>query len=952
MRLWAGHGAATLVGLVALGCVENGPLFVTLAGDGSVVAKPDAAVEPESDQGPPRVECTTNEECQAFDPPGNHTLICSSDGVCIVESCRDGWVELDGDVTRPCECPQVLPEEPVDECNSMDDDCDGMVDEGVDFSSDPQNCGACGMRCDTGLELGTLNIEALVCREARCGIGVCGAGWFNPNGRLETGCLCVDSIGSGRVPLALPDDEIFGPIFQDDEGRRRPPPEPRLTYDRDGTGVLVWARTGNGPPSDWVIRMMRVDAHGFPLGPAHTIGRYTIDGPADIEGVHAVGGRVFIVHVDYAGEDGRNHVQRIRASYAAAADDAAPTVDRHAYVFPVDDPSRSSYVAAPGGDELCVAYLTAPDPDSRDRAIVMVGPEAMEIGPENTLAVVEAGQDEAGAPVARDVDLMGMACHPARCDCLVTWLRAPGDDAARSLKANGESVDNDASHMERVAMAWGDLGALAIWSRDTADDREALAAQLDPETGRVVGTPEVVVPSPRNNSPHTGFVFADDDRDGSADAGEAFVSSWANDPNDQFELGNELVRLDANGGVADGGRIRVPWIAIGRAADGIYFAETPPRTFDTERLLTRNLPWATPIDDLDTAVNAVHGGMLGQRRVAGGWVVWSGADGVYAAQLADDLDARQVPVVVSRGDHLARRAAVADGAEGLRVIAVEAPRIRVTTLDGAGARSSVVHPLTWPDSAGRIEGVDAMAWPDGRLLVVVDGAVDGQATQTLAFVGDGEAPIALSEPAADAGVDSHLDGPGGETGALLASWRDGERQDVLVARPLDQSAVPGTARQLARVERRGPVEVVHNPESGRTFVVWLASQTAGCGASVLMIAPYDEMLQPLGEPHALFEPADVDNGRCLDWLRAVPNAGGGVTVIAARAGQKDGMVVNTDATGRSMGAPQVLDAPAPTHPRAMDVLSTRRGAVGFYIHPAEGNVPPRLQRVGYGYDCE
>jgi hypothetical protein len=35
-------------------------------------------------------------------------------------------------------------------CNGMDDDCDGMVDEDFDLSADPNNCGTCGNRCQTG----------------------------------------------------------------------------------------------------------------------------------------------------------------------------------------------------------------------------------------------------------------------------------------------------------------------------------------------------------------------------------------------------------------------------------------------------------------------------------------------------------------------------------------------------------------------------------------------------------------------------------------------------------------------------------------------------------------------------------------------------------------------------------------------------------------------------------
>ena len=35
-------------------------------------------------------------------------------------------------------------------CNGVDDDCDGMRDDGFDLSSDASNCGACNNRCPGG----------------------------------------------------------------------------------------------------------------------------------------------------------------------------------------------------------------------------------------------------------------------------------------------------------------------------------------------------------------------------------------------------------------------------------------------------------------------------------------------------------------------------------------------------------------------------------------------------------------------------------------------------------------------------------------------------------------------------------------------------------------------------------------------------------------------------------
>ncbi|MCA9541029.1 MAG: hypothetical protein KC620_19145, partial [Myxococcales bacterium] len=406
MRAWA---VAAGLGLWATGCIENGPLVLAPpAGDRGADAAPLAdagpGVDAEADSGPPMIACATDEDCAGLDPTGRADLRCVG-AVCVIVDCNhEHLVDANRDVTDGCEC---LPT-PGGEgglCDDKDGDCDGRVDEDTDLRSDVDNCGGCGVRCADGLMLEAANIESVVCREGSCGIGACREGWFNPNGRLATGCLCVGRVPVAPLPLALPDDALFGPIFNDDEGRRRPPRDPSLAYDRDGTGVLVWGRVGNGPPADWVIRMMRVDADGFPLGPAHTIGQYSVRGDAAIEGVYAVGGRTFIVLTHYDDMDGHDHVHRIRVSYAGVVGDAAPAIDRHEYSFPVDQFARVDYAAAPGGDELCVAYRTAPDPDTKDRAIVMVGPAGVEMGPGGTVAEIPAIRDEAGEPLPRAVAL-------------------------------------------------------------------------------------------------------------------------------------------------------------------------------------------------------------------------------------------------------------------------------------------------------------------------------------------------------------------------------------------------------------------------------------------------------------------------------------------------------------------------------------------------------------------
>jgi hypothetical protein len=61
--------------------------------------------------------------------------------------CADGTMEC-GESAIGCAGPGPQSEE----CNGLDDDCNGSVDEGFDLSVDERNCGACGRACGAGLE--------------------------------------------------------------------------------------------------------------------------------------------------------------------------------------------------------------------------------------------------------------------------------------------------------------------------------------------------------------------------------------------------------------------------------------------------------------------------------------------------------------------------------------------------------------------------------------------------------------------------------------------------------------------------------------------------------------------------------------------------------------------------------------------------------------------------------
>jgi len=81
------------------------------------------------------------------------TITCASGESCDETGCRDVVIEPDGLSEWPgtppiLEGPACVPSE--EQCNLYDDDCDDMVDEGIDTSIDAANCGECGRACGGG----------------------------------------------------------------------------------------------------------------------------------------------------------------------------------------------------------------------------------------------------------------------------------------------------------------------------------------------------------------------------------------------------------------------------------------------------------------------------------------------------------------------------------------------------------------------------------------------------------------------------------------------------------------------------------------------------------------------------------------------------------------------------------------------------------------------------------
>ena len=118
------------------------------------------------------------------------------DKTCDFEGCPLGTQDMDGDPSNGCECTVGGQEQ----CNGLDDDCNGEVDEGFDLWNDLENCGACGSTCDVP------DVAGFDCQNGQCVVTACPPGLVDLNGDTEDGCeyepffvaeLWVDSLNGG-----------------------------------------------------------------------------------------------------------------------------------------------------------------------------------------------------------------------------------------------------------------------------------------------------------------------------------------------------------------------------------------------------------------------------------------------------------------------------------------------------------------------------------------------------------------------------------------------------------------------------------------------------------------------------------------------------------------------------------------------------------------------------------
>jgi hypothetical protein len=76
----------------------------------------------------------------------NATMECLL-GECGVSACDEGWVDANLDASDGCEYQCTPTEDPTEVCDLFDNDCDGVVDNDIDFATNLDHCGGCNIVC-------------------------------------------------------------------------------------------------------------------------------------------------------------------------------------------------------------------------------------------------------------------------------------------------------------------------------------------------------------------------------------------------------------------------------------------------------------------------------------------------------------------------------------------------------------------------------------------------------------------------------------------------------------------------------------------------------------------------------------------------------------------------------------------------------------------------------------
>ncbi|MBN2496322.1 MAG: right-handed parallel beta-helix repeat-containing protein [Deltaproteobacteria bacterium] len=229
--------------------------------DGSCVPCPDADSDgyldqscggADCDDGDPAVNPDADEDCEngADDDCDGMTDLDDSECGCVDHD-RDGYGEH-CEAGPDCDdgIASVHPGA-VEECNYVDDDCDGETDEGFDLERDPDNCGECAWACraeevcdlgscesscgggridcdrsciDTSADMENcggcgavcdLPHASETCAQGECVLSLCETGWVDLDGEAENGCEYECTVAGDETCDNGVDDDCDGQVDED-----------------------------------------------------------------------------------------------------------------------------------------------------------------------------------------------------------------------------------------------------------------------------------------------------------------------------------------------------------------------------------------------------------------------------------------------------------------------------------------------------------------------------------------------------------------------------------------------------------------------------------------------------------------------------------------------------------------------------------------------------------------
>jgi hypothetical protein len=149
----------------------------------------------------------------------NAVTACRPPGECYIIACEPGFNDYNTDISDGCESDCFITAGGAEVCDTQDNDCDGLTDEGFDLQTDAEHCGVCGNAC------GAAANGLAVCEMGDCVLAECDAGWVDLDGDLANGCEFACTIRStDRVREFCNglDDDCDGAV---DEAADLAPPE-------------------------------------------------------------------------------------------------------------------------------------------------------------------------------------------------------------------------------------------------------------------------------------------------------------------------------------------------------------------------------------------------------------------------------------------------------------------------------------------------------------------------------------------------------------------------------------------------------------------------------------------------------------------------------------------------------------------------------------------------------